>query len=116
MTIVRKFGDEIVCKVQECEANLQVRLDTPGARGKLETSLTLSTALRGCDRGSAIGVLRFKQASGGYCALNSICNALPESHALPKEGYRELHALGERSSFSTLLDTVYADKRATFYV
>ncbi len=38
----------------------------------------------------------------------AICNALPESHALSKEDYRELHARGERCSFSTLLNTARA--------
>ncbi len=56
VTIVRKFGDEIVYKVQECKANPDVRLDTPGARGKLETSLTLSNSplISGIDGGSTI--------------------------------------------------------------
>ena len=109
-TIVRKFGDEIVCKVLECKANPDVRLDTPGACGKLETSLTLSNSplISGIDGGSTIDERKFKQASGGYCVLNSVYNSLPESHALSKEDYRELHALGERCSFSTLLNTARA--------
>ena len=92
-------------KVQECKGNPNVRLDTPGARGKLETSLALSNSplISGINGGSTIDDRnKFKQASwsggGGYCALNSICNGLPESHALAEEDYREQHALGERCS------------------
>ena len=48
---------------------------------------------------SAIDKGRFKQESGGYYALNSICNALPKTHAMSKEHYMTLHGLGSETNF-----------------
>jgi hypothetical protein len=111
-TIIEKIGESFKDKIEECKRSINIHSQTTGASDKLITSNTPYSVLRHVDMG-LYDIFSLKQVSGGYCVLNSICNALPVTHALSETFYKDLKQLGPILDFKGLLRYV-AEER--FYI